>query len=377
MKLLLLSDANSVHTQKWVKGLIAMEVRIAVFSLQAHDGVFYSQFSEDQLILKSAALVKRSTELGKAAYLKAVPAVRRLVREFSPDLVHAHYATSYGLLGALSGFKPLIISVWGSDVFDFPEKSFLHRFLLKKILAKSTLIASTSECMATRVAHLVGNSMRIAITPFGVDLMRFSPNQMDSVSGNSLITIGTVKTMHHHYGIDTLIRAFAVCKKKIANLPEGQSKSLRLLIAGDGPDILALRILCQDLGIGEFTDFIGSVPNSEVPAILARIDVFVALSRKESFGVAVVEASAMAIPVVVSDVGGLPEVVLNRKSGIVVPVDNPEAAATAIMELVENPDLRSQYGKAGRIYVSERYSESHCNNVMFALYQSLVDAVPK
>ncbi len=145
-----------------------------------------------------------------------------------------------------------------------------------------------------------------------------------------------------------------------------------MLIAGKGPDILALKKLSQDQGIGEFTDFIGSVPHSEVPMVFARIDVFVALSRQESFGVAVVEASAMAIPVVVSDIGGLPEVVLNRKSGILVPVDDPEAAADAIMELVENPTLRSQYGKAGRLYVAERYSDAHCIEVMYDLNKRVI-----
>ncbi len=224
MKLLLLSDANSIHTRKWVTGLIGMDVRIAIFSLHAPEGDFYSQFSEKQLIYTSASLVKRSTDLGKAAYLKAIPAVRRLVREFAPDLVHAHYATSYGLLGALSGFKPLIISVWGSDVFDFPEKSLLHRFVLKRILAASTRIASTSECMAKRVADLIGNSRRIEITPFGVDLSRFSPNEVERGSEKEYITIGTVKSMHPHYGIDTLIRAFAVCKKNLLIRPRAQAK---------------------------------------------------------------------------------------------------------------------------------------------------------
>jgi glycosyltransferase involved in cell wall biosynthesis len=134
-----------------------------------------------------------------------------------------------------------------------------------------------------------------------------------------------------------------------------------------------LKLLSKTEGIGHITEFTGSIPHSEVPEVLARMDVFVALSREESFGVAVVEAGAMGIPVVVSDRGGLPEVVLDRKTGIVVPSDNPEAAAEAILELIENASLRSQLGQAARAHVAEHYSESHCNAVMFALYKAVIN----
>lgn len=373
MKVLLLSDANSTHTRKWVAGLIAMDIQIALYSLRAPVGDFYARFSTAQLTLESASIESKSSFLGKMAYLKAIPSVRKLIRNFGPDIVHSHYATSYGLLGALGGFKPLIISVWGSDVYDFPEKSLFHRFILKRILAAATRIASTSECMAKRVQDLVGPGTHVDVTPFGVDMSRFTPERKVPNIEQSLITIGTVKTMQHHYGIDTLIKAFAICKRKLSTSPVSANRNIRLLIAGSGPDLTALKMLSQLEGISNATEFTGSVPHEEVPAVLSQIDVFVALSRLESFGVAVIEAGAMAIPVVVSDVGGLPEVVINRKTGIVVPVDNPEVAAKAILELIENGSLRSQLGQAARAHVAERYSESHCNTVMSALYKAVIN----
>jgi glycosyltransferase involved in cell wall biosynthesis len=164
-----------------------------------------------------------------------------------------------------------------------------------------------------------------------------------------------------------------VCWRKLSSPPNGPKKNIRLLIAGDGPEISALKMLSKTEGIGHITEFTGSIPHSEVPEVLARMDVFVALSREESFGVAVVEAGAMGIPVVVSDRGGLPEVVLDRKTGIVVPSDNPEAAADAILELIENPDLRAQLGQVGRHHVAEHYAEAHCVEVMVDLYQRILD----
>ncbi len=71
----------------------------------------------------------------------------------SPHLLHAHYATGYGLLARLSGFRPLLTSIWGTDVYDFPAISPLHRWLLRGNLAAATAIASTSQCMARQAAR--------------------------------------------------------------------------------------------------------------------------------------------------------------------------------------------------------------------------------
>lgn len=127
MRILLLSDANSVHTQKWVSVLIGRGLNVGLFSLRKPEGVFWDALEPNSIELRwSDTGVKRGIA-GKATYLFAIPTIRRFVHEFKPDILHAHYATSYGLLGVLSKFKPLIISVWGSDVYDFPYLSPVHR----------------------------------------------------------------------------------------------------------------------------------------------------------------------------------------------------------------------------------------------------------
>jgi glycosyltransferase involved in cell wall biosynthesis len=106
-----------------------------------------------------------------------------------------------------------------------------------------------------------------------------------------------------------------------------------------------------------------------VPTQLRRLDIFAALSRMESFGVAAIEAAACGLPVVVSDAPGLVEVTPNQRTGLVVPRNNPQAAAHAFEQLVRNASLRQQMGQTGRAHVMAQYGWPVCLEKMQQAYQ--------
>jgi glycosyltransferase involved in cell wall biosynthesis len=117
------------------------------------------------------------------------------------------------------------------------------------------------------------------------------------------------------------------------------------------------------------------VPHAEVPRELAKLDIYVALSRSdsESFGVAIVEASMAGRPVVVSDAGGLPEVTLDGETGLIVPRDDPWAAALALEKLIFDADLRHRMGVAGQVHVAKHYSWHANLQTMLMLYESVFE----
>jgi len=120
------------------------------------------------------------------------------------------------------------------------------------------------------------------------------------------------------------------------------------------------------------TVFTGKVSHSEVSEYHNVMDIEVYLSDFESFGVSVIEASACEKPVVVSDVGGLPEVVEHNKTGIIVPQKNPQQAALAIGHLIQNKELRVRLGKAGRVKVGKQYNWDENVRQMIKLYETIV-----
>jgi glycosyltransferase involved in cell wall biosynthesis len=307
---------------------------------------------------------------GRLGYFANAPAFRRLVTAVRPDLVNAHYASGYGTTAALARFRPTLLSVWGSDVYDFPFASPAAGRLLRWNLRRADHLASTSHAMAAQVRRLVGPEAPVAVTPFGVDTQRFRP--IAGLRDVGTITIGTIRTLAPTYGIDVLVRAFARLHADDATRESGVASRLRLAIAGEGPDRETLELLVDQLAIREVTRFTGRMPHDEVPAFLNGLDVFVAASRQESFGVAVVEASGCGLPVVVSDAGGLPEVVVDGETGLVVSRDNVDALTAALRRLVLDPALRARLGAAGRSFVEHEYEWGACVDRMIDLYGSVV-----
>ena len=359
MKLLLLAPASVIHTQRWVEALHGRGIQLVLAT--QHDPASWQA--------PVGVKVVRLPHRGTAGYFRNVPALRRLLRDERPDLLNAHYASGYGTTAALAGFRPWLLSVWGSDVYDFPYEGRLQGWLLRRNLRHADAVASTSEAMARQVRRLVPDIGPVAVTPFGIDTERFAPQPQPKPQPHSGIVIGTVKTLAPKYGIDLLLRAFAQVRSA-AN----PSAALSLVIVGDGPQRAELEALSRTLGIAAQVRFVGAVPHAEVPQWLNRFDLYVAASRldSESFGVAVLEASACGLPVVVSDVGGLPEVVVQGETGSVVPREDVAALAQAIARLVAAPELRRRLGAAGRKRVLAHYGWPHSIDAMLRCLDGVV-----
>jgi len=366
MKVLLLAEANSAHILKWTGALSDQGVDVAVFSLSQFHGAFYKQKTVQ--VFTPISLRKgyeHQKEIHKWKYLLAIPALRKAIRSFKPDILHAHYASSYGLLGALSGFHPLIISAWGSDIHDFPNEAPFGKQIIRFNLRRADRILCTSSAIAEEIKMY--NSSEVTITPFGVDPSFFKPLHNPGFFAHDDLVIGTVKGLETVYGIDILIDCFHRLYLKKPHLP------LKLLIVGGGTQESYLKRLVKTLGIEDSVVFTGMIPYDEVPLYHNMLTVYAALSRSESFGVAVLEASACAKPVVVYDVGGLKEVVKDQVSGFVIPYGNTGGVVEAFEKLVENPGLAQVLGQNGRERVIRYYNWKDNVARMIDVYNNMIN----
>lgn len=361
MKVCLLSAADSVHTIRWVNGLSAAGVVVSLISLT----------EPSEKISRDVNLVVVSGRRPQG-YVQSAPKIRRLVKMTNPDILNAHYASGYGVLARIVNFHPWILSVWGSDIFEFPHRSFLHRWVVRKNIEAADGVAATSAVMAAEVKKYTEHPIDIAVTPFGIDLAQFAVSRLSPASTTTTFTIGTVKTLEPQYGIDTLLRAFNLFLQRVAQNNVVSASTFQLRISGGGMERIRLRQLSQELKISEFVTFIGAIAHRDVPAELARLDVFAALSRRESFGVAALEAAAVGLPVIVSDAPGLRETTINNVTGFIVPVDDALAAAEAMYSLYIDPIRRIQMGREGRAHVERNYSWESSILKMLEFYQKIL-----
>jgi len=365
MKIALLSGASSIHTIRWANGLQAAGHEVHVISQHPEAEPFAPGVQVHLFPFRAIA-----------GYFMMIPRVRRLLKHLQPDIVNAHYASGYATTARLVRYRPWVLSVWGSDVYDFPYKTPLHRWLVDTNLLAADAVASTSQCMATQVRALAPEVGTIAITPFGVDMDAYQSLTPTVQAQPSRWVIGTVKTMAEKYGVDTLIEAFALLLRKLATNSPALADQLHLRLVGGGRQTAALQQLAHNLGIASRVEFVGQVPHAQVPQALASLDIYVALSRSdsESFGVAIIEAGAAGRPVVVSNAGGLPEVTVHGVTGLVVPREHPQAAADAMEHLLLNADLRQQMGRAAQLHVTKHYSWPACIHAMVKVYEQTIAA---
>jgi len=360
MKILLLGDISSSHIQNWANSLDDSGEEVGIFSFSSSDDIL-TYNSSVKILNNGKGLSESKGPFSKLKYLKLLPSLKGAINIFNPDILHAHYASSYGLLGALSGFHPYCISVWGSDVYEFPNTGAIAKEILKSNFKKADKIFSTSFAMLKEIEKYTNKE--IEEIPFGVDINRFKKPEKDLDKKD--IVIGTIKDLEEVYGIEVLLKAFEILAKRNPLLP------LKLLIVGKGSLEAELKKLSVTLGISDKVEFPGYISPDHVADYHNMIDIFMCLSHAESFGVSVVEAMACSTPVVVSNVGGLPEVVIDKKTGIVVEPDDPDSAASAIEWLLNNVEEAEKIGQNGRLHVVEKYDADVCVQKMIDNYALL------
>ena len=356
MKVCLLSGANSVHTIKIAQSIKEQGDDILIIS-------FHKPMAKDINVVYLSPIIPI---LGKLNYLIYTPKIKKIIGQYNPDILHAHRVSSYGVVGAFLNFHPFIVSVWGGDIFNFPKKSFLHKYFVKRTLKRADFVLSTSNVMVLETSKYTDKE--IFVTPFGVDCKKFKP--MPGLKPKDKIIIGTVKTLEPKYGIEYLIRAFKILSLKHPEM------HLELHIAGKGSLEDRLKKLSKELAIEDKVKFLGFIDHSKIPNVLNTFSVYVAVSieESESFGVAVVEAEACGVPVVVSNIGGLPEVVKDGETGFMVPPKEPKATAEAIERILLDEKFRQKLSINARKFVLEKYDWEENFKVITEIYKKAISS---
>lgn len=348
MRILMLANLRSVHAQRWAAGLATRGHTVAAASIRSAElqnvGCHVVRWGPRDADRTYRALLDYGLLAAK---------LKKIVADFRPDVINAHYALTNGLLASALRLRPLAINVWGSDVvWDKAQTMPWHRRKWAQLsLSGASHVISTSEFMLKQTIELMKYPTPTSIVPFGVDTKQFRPI---SRPARGTFTVGWVKTFSWKYAPDTFVRAAAKAARR--------DPSLRFVMAGRGPELDATKSLASSLGIGERIQFPGFVDHRVLPSLLQNFDLLVNSSRgaSETFGVIILEASASGLPVIATDVGGVREAMIPGQTALLVPADRPDSMAEAILSLRENTPQRLLMGEAGRHLAEARFQWSEC-----------------
>lgn len=218
--------------------------------------------------------------------------------------------------------------------------------------------------MANKVRTLAETS--VFVTPLGIDETPF-PSKTETADADHIV-IGTIKTLDAPSGIDTLIRAFAKLKTRLDGRRVAAATRLTLRIYG-GSQSSMLTAMVERLGLKHCVEFKGEITRHELPAALEGLDIYVALGRCDSAGVAILGACASGKPVVVAEADSPAEVVVDGVTGFVIPIEDADATAQRLETLALNAPLRSAMGSAGHMWVRDRYPWDQSLDLMLSAYR--------
>ena len=323
-------------------------VKIVRFPLELPDDLTYGKVAQSRV----SWLGRFARVAIMARYMKAQHrAVVSEAMEHGCDVVHAHWAIPTGPAAVMAARKlkvPSVITMHGGDVYvnpeqgyDFPTRWYVRPALRWTLQHAGALTAITEDCRQHALrAGAPPEHIRLVFN--GSDLRRFSPaengNGTDPRFGPHMIF--ACRQLFPRKGIRFLLEAAAELKP--------QFPDLKIVLAGDGFERPELARLAAERGIASDVTFLGWVPNTDLPPYYRAAAVSVIPSLEEGFGIPAAEAMGCEVAVVATDAGGLPEVVENGVTGLVVPRGDSKALAKAIGSLLANPELRRSMGQAGR-----------------------------
>ncbi len=320
IRVLLLGDARQVHVHRWSRFLTDSGYEVLTVSLEPVDGAVGAR----------RRIIIPSLIPDFARYPLAVFDVRNTLKRFEPHIVNAHFVPNYGVIAALSGFTPWVLSAWGSDVMLLPEKSRFHMWRTRFVIGRADCITSDAEVMSRRLVELGARPDRVVTFPYGVDRNVFFPGKTQASRNGPRIICN--RKMEPVYNITVLVEAFPGVSK---SLPE-----TRLTLAGDGSNKRSLEEKARESGSANAIRFVGEISHGEVPDLLRDHDLYVSVALSDTTSVSLLEAMACGLFPIVSDIPANREWIEHAANGFLVPPRDPAALARAIVDAWLNRDLR-------------------------------------
>lgn len=296
-----------------------------------------------------------------------------LLLEEKFDVIHSHFVLPAGVSGAILSYIfhiPHVVTIYEADVLDVsknclvPYKNFVLKSIIKLILNKASCIVAISTRIKNVIQNFYNIKKDISVINWGINLTKPKPNtKLDrcklGLTDKDFVII-SIGRLVKRKGFEFLIEAM----NKI------QNPNIKLLLVGDGPEKKQIQQLIKKYNLDNRVKLLGKVSTEEKYKLLLLSEIFVLPSLHEGFGIVILEAMSVGLPVIVTNNGGQTDIVLDGINGFLIPICNAEKIAEKILQLYLNPQLREKMSLNNIDRIKNFSIENTCNKYNF-LFQQL------
>lgn len=282
--------------------------------------------------------------------------------KIKPDIIHAIMESYAGVAlyfaKFVSGAKR-ILTLQSGDLDDKRKQNNIFiKLFWKKIHVCPHIITAISNFLAERAINLGAKKENIYVIPNGIDF-----NEIPGFLEKEKNRVICVARLSWEKGLDYLIKAW---NSVVFKIPDA-----RLVIVGEGQKRKEIEEMINTYKLNENVLLMGNLPHTETLKEISKSEVFVCPSLAEGLGIVFIEAQSCRVPAIGTRVGGIPDVIIDKHNGILIEPKNSDEISRAIIELLENKDLREQIIKNAEISV-KKYSWDSILEQIHKLYQTII-----
>ncbi|SEA90629.1 protein involved in gliding motility RemC [Flavobacterium gillisiae] len=346
-KILFLGESYRADAITWTNGLKEFgDFEIISWELKTPSDTFFNR-------------IKRLCEYNFALFK-----IKKIIKLHQPDMVIAERTTSYGLLAALSGIKPVAIAqqgrtdLWPEDSILLPLKIIIQNYAFKK----ATLIHAWGPVMTLSMTEANVEMNKVLVLPKGIDLSKFDNK---NTANPEKITAIVTRSLLPEYRHDAILKSFDLLNKK--------GIDFILTIVGDGTQLANLQNLAKKLNIEKKVFFTGRIQNTELPKLLQESNFYISMPTTEGVSASLFEAMASNCYPIVSNIPGNQSWITHRENGQLINVDDSKMLAEEIAWAFEHTDYRKESVLNNRKFIEENVDYKINMKIIAAKYHELIN----
>jgi glycosyltransferase involved in cell wall biosynthesis len=366
LKVLYVTSNGGIHDYRFLKKLVEdYEVLLLHYASR--------ELIDDIRELKNLKIISKKPLIRSFPLLTELLHFRKVYKKFRPDIVHTGYAWQVGILASMLNVPHHLSMPWGSDILFQPEKNFLFRRIVKKVMKQCDHIHCDAEYVKYKIKQDYNiEDKKISVFPRGIDLKLFTPLDKNTCRKQLEIEQKKFAVIFNRYfeavyGINSLLEGYRI-------FASDKEDVLLLLLSSGSLKSMVLRFI-EDNGLTSKVKFVGKIPNTRMPVYLGASDIYISTSKTDGSSLSLLEAMATGLGVIVTDVPAIKEWV-SEANGIMVQRNSPNSISGALEEYYKDRQLAQIHGKRSIAITKEKADWDKNYLKLKEIYAGIIGSAP-